>query len=86
MAFMALMVGRSNFPSAGQPTPKAGLSKEQKVNQGFFSTITDRFRSLALTSVQWSLVKDKGVDTVCPITKTTNKNKTATEKQDSNRE
>jgi hypothetical protein len=82
MAFTALMVGRSNVPLAGQPTPKAGHSQEQKVSQGFFLTITDRFSPLALTSIQWSLVKDKGVDTVCPITKNTYKNKIVTEKKD----
>ena len=73
MAFMALMVGRSNVPSAGQPTPKAGHSEEQKVNQGFFLTITDRFCPLALMSVQWSSVKDNGIETVCPMTKTRNR-------------
>ena len=64
---------------AGQPTPKTGHSEEQKVIHGFFFTFTDKFCPLALTSVQWSLVKDKGVDTVCPIVKNKSKHNTMTE-------
>jgi hypothetical protein len=76
---MALMVGKSKVPSGGQPTQKAGHSEVQKVCQSFFLTVTDKFCPLALTSIQWSSVRDKGVDTVFPMTKirkTKNKTKT----------
>ena len=60
-------VPKSKVPSEGQPTWKVGHSALQKVINLFFFTSTDRFCALDLKSEKWSVIRDKGVEVVCPM-------------------
>ena len=60
-------VPKSKVPSEGQPTWKVGHSALQKVINLFFFTSTDRFCALDLKSEKWSVLRDKGVEVVCPM-------------------
>ena len=55
------------MPSCGQPTSKAGHSAEQKVTNLLFFTSNDRFGALDLKSEKWLIIRDKGVEVVCPM-------------------
>ena len=61
------IVGRLKVPSCGQPTSKAGHSAEQKVTNLLFFTSNDRFCALDLKSEKWLVIRDKGVEVVCPM-------------------
>ena len=60
-------VSKSKVPSEGQPTWKVGHSALQKVINLFFFTSTDRFCALDLKSEKRSVIRDKGVEVVCPM-------------------
>ena len=60
-------VPESKVPSEGQPTWKVGHSVLQKVINLFFFTSTDRFCALDLKSEKRSVIRDKGVEVVCPM-------------------
>ena len=60
-------VPRSKVPSEGQPTWKVGHSVLQKVINLFFFTSANRFCALDLKSEKWSVIRDKGVEVVCPM-------------------
>ena len=55
------------MPSCGQLTSKAGHSAEQTVTNLLFSTSNDRFCALDLKSEKWLIIRDKGVEVVCPM-------------------
>ena len=55
------------MPSCGQLTSKAGHSAEQKVTNLLFFTSNDRFCALDLKSEKWLVIRDKGVEVVCPM-------------------
>ena len=55
------------MPSCGQPTSKAGHSAEQKVTKLLFFISNDRFCALDLKSEKWLVIRDKGVEVVCPM-------------------
>ena len=55
------------MPSCGQPTSKAGHSAEQKVTSLLFFISNDRFCTLDLKSEKWLIIRDKGVEVVCPM-------------------
>ena len=55
------------MPSCGQLTSKAGHSAEQKVTNLLFFTSNDRFCALDLKSEKWLIIRDKGVEVVCPM-------------------
>ena len=55
------------MPSCGQPTSKAGHSAEQKVTKLLFFISNDRFCTLDLKSEKWLVIRDKGVEVVCPM-------------------
>ena len=63
----ARIVGRLKVPSCGQLTSKAGHSAEQKVTNLLFFTSNDRFFALDLKSEKWLIIRDKGVEVVCPM-------------------
>ena len=75
MALISKMMVKSKVPSGGQPTSNVGHSEEEKVCHGPFLISTDKLCALALTSAQWLKVRLRGVITVCPIVKVTNKTK-----------
>ena len=60
-------VPKSKVLSEGQPTWKVGHCALQKVINLFFFTSTDRFCALDLKSEKWSVLRDKGVEVVCPM-------------------
>ena len=55
------------MPSCGQLTSKAGHSAEQKVTNLLFFTSNDRFCALDWKSEKWLIIRDKGVEVVCPV-------------------
>ena len=55
------------MPSCGQLTSKAGHSAEQKVTNLLFFTSNDRFCALDLKSEKWLIIRDKGVEVICPM-------------------
>ena len=61
------IVGRLKVPFCGQLTSKAGHSAEQKVTNLLFFTSNDRFCALDLKSEKWLIIRDKGVEVVCPM-------------------
>ena len=63
----ARIVGRLKVPSCGQLTSKAGHSAEQKVTNLLFFTSNDRVCALDLKSEKWLVIRDKGVEVVCPM-------------------
>ena len=56
-------------PSGGHPTWKAGHSAEQKIINLLFLTSKDKLWALALTSKNWSVMRESGVDSPGPMVK-----------------
>ena len=66
-SFTTRIIEGWKVPSGGHPTWKVGHSAEQKVINLLFVTSSDRSYVLALISEKWSVMRESGVDSPCPI-------------------